>query len=51
MVDRFNARFLDVLDGHAPVKTVKVKNRHCPFVTEDITELMQDRDRSLKIAR
>ena len=29
MVGRFNAQFLEVLDGHAPVKTVKVKNRRC----------------------
>ena len=26
MVDRFNKRFLEVLDGHAPVKSVKVKH-------------------------
>lgn len=51
MVDRFNARFLEVLDGHAPIKVVKVKHRRCPFVTEEIKELMRDRDRFLKIAR
>ena len=51
MVDRFNKRFLEVLDGHAPVKSVKVKHRHCPFVNEEIKVLMRDRDRLLKRAR
>ena len=51
MVDRFNKRFLEVLDSHAPVKSVKVKHRHCPFVNEEIKELMRNRDRLLKRAR
>ena len=50
MVDRFNKQFLEVLSGHAPVKSVKVKHRHCPFVNEEIKELMRDRDRLLKHA-
>ena len=40
MVDRFNNRYLQVLDVHAPVKSVKVKHRHCLFVNEEIKELM-----------
>ena len=51
MVDRFSKRFLEVLGSHAPVKSVKVKHRHCPFVNEEIKVLMQDRDRLLKRAR
>ena len=51
MVDRFNKRFLEVLDGHAPVKSVKIKHRHFPFVNEEIKMLMRDRDRLLKCAR
>ena len=34
-----------------PVNSVKVKQRHCPFVNEEIKELMRDRDRLLKRAR
>ena len=30
---------------------MKVKHRHCPFVNEEIKELMRDRDRLLKRAR
>ena len=51
MVDRFNNRFLEDLDGHAPVKSVKVKHRYCPLVNEEIKVLMRDRDRLLKRAR
>ena len=51
MVDRFNKRYLEVLDVHARVKSVKVKHRHSLFVNEEIKELMQDRDRLLKRAR
>ena len=51
MVDRFSKRFLEVLDSHAPVKSVKVKHRNCPFVNEEIKVFMQDRDRLLKRAR
>ena len=50
MVDRFNKRYLEVLDVHAPVKSVKVKHRHCLFVNEEIKELMRGRDRLLKRA-
>ena len=51
MVDRFSKQFLEVIDSHAPVKSVKVKHRHCPFVNEEIKVLMRDRDRLLKRAR
>ena len=30
---------------------MKVKHRHCPFVNEEVKELMRDRDRLLKRAR
>ncbi|CAH3017920.1 unnamed protein product [Porites evermanni] len=43
MVDRFNKRFLEVLDGHAPVKSVKeatqqVYTREVKAVTEKFNE-------------
>ncbi len=51
MLALFNERFLDVLEKHAPVKTVKIKNRRCPFVNTEIRELMKHRDSILKVAR
>ena len=51
MVYRFSKRFLEILDGHAPVKSVKVKHRRCLFVNKAIKELMRERVRLLKRAR
>lgn len=51
MLDQFNNSFLEVLEWHAPVKTVKIKHRRCPFVDSQIKECMRDRDRLLKRAR
>ena len=39
----FNNVFRQVLDAHAPVKTIKIRNRPCPFITDDIKELMKTR--------
>ncbi|XP_028517192.1 uncharacterized protein LOC114575823 [Exaiptasia diaphana] len=44
-VDAFNDLFITCLDSYAPVKTVKLKHRPCPFITEDIRERMASRDR------
>ncbi len=51
MLALFDERFLDVLEKNAPVKTVKIKNRRCPFVSTEIRELMKYRDSILKVAR
>ena len=40
----FNNVFCQVLDTHALVKTIKICNRPCPFVTDDIEELMKTRN-------
>ena len=47
MLALFNERFLDVLEKHAPVKTVKI---NCPVVNTEIRELMKHRDSILKVA-
>ena len=51
MLDHFNEKFLHVMDTHAPVKTVKIKHRSCPFINTEIRDLMQYRNNLLKIAR
>ena len=43
-LNTFNNVFRQVLDVHAPVKTIKIRNRPCPFVTNDIKELMKARN-------
>lgn len=41
----FNNAFRQVLETHAPVKRVKIRSRPCPFVTEEIKDLMKIRNR------
>ena len=38
----FNNVFRQVLDARAPLKTIKIRNRPCPFVTDDIKELNEN---------
>ena len=40
----FNDVFLSTLKKHAPVTTIKVRNRPCPYVTQEIKALMKERD-------
>jgi hypothetical protein len=35
-LNHFNRNFLRILDRHAPVKTIKVRYRHSPFVNDEI---------------
>ena len=43
-VDVYGILFLDVLNDHAPIKTIKIKAKPNPFVTPEIKELMKTRD-------
>ena len=47
----FNDLLLACLDDHAPIKTVKIRHKPNPFITEDIRDLMKVRDRLHKRAR
>ena len=40
----FNKTIQSTLDSHAPIKTVKIRSRPCPFVTREIKDLMKTRD-------
>ena len=51
MLDKFNNKFIEVLDSHAPVKTIRIKHRCCPFVDAEIQDLMRNRNVLLKRAR
>ncbi|CAB4045042.1 Hypothetical predicted protein, partial [Paramuricea clavata] len=50
-LDNFNQKFLSVLDIHATIKTVKIKRRLCPFVDQEIVQLMKKRNALHKLAR
>ena len=43
-LDAFNDLFLACLENHAPVRTVKIRYKPNPFITEDIRDLMKERD-------
>ena len=50
-LDAFNNLLLACLDDHAPVKTVKIRHKPNPFITEDVRDLMKVRDHLHKRAR
>ena len=50
-LNAFNLLFNDILDEHAPVKTVKIRGRMNPCVTFEIRELMKTRRNWNKTAR
>ena len=43
-LDAFSDLPLACLDDHAPIKTVKIRHKPNPFITEDIRDLMKVRD-------
>lgn len=47
----FNKLFLEALDRHAPIKTLKIKHNKTWVITTEIRDLMCQRDSMLKIAR
>ena len=51
MLDHFNTNFLNVLESHAPIKTVRIRPRCCPFVHTEIKELLPSKDGLLRNAR
>ena len=42
---------MEVLEHHAPVKKREVRNRQCPFLEQEIKELMDERDQVHRVAR
>jgi exonuclease III len=44
----FNSVLLPTLEAHAPVKRIKIRSRPCPYVTTEIKDLMNARDRLLR---
>ena len=40
----FNKVFQSTLQDHAPIQTIKVRSRSCPYVTNEIKELMKYRN-------
>jgi hypothetical protein len=43
-LSKLNDALLSTLQTHAPVKTIRVCNRPCPYITQNIKDLMAHRD-------
>ena len=50
-LDAFNDLFLTCLDKHPPVKKIRIKHRACPFMTDDIKQLIINRNSLHRSAR
>ena len=50
-VEHFNDNFLEILERYALVRKRKVINRQCPFLDQEIKELMDDRDKVHRVTR
>ena len=48
-VDVFNSLFLDVLDLHAPLKTIRIKKKTAPWITKHIRDEMDHRNKLYKL--
>ena len=47
----FNQLFISTLNNHAPVKHITIKGRPRPFLNKDIKQLMNRRDKMLRVFR
>ena len=50
-VASFDTHFLNTLEKHAPIKSMKIRYRQCPFLNDEIKKLMKNRDKLHKLAR
>ena len=50
-LEHFNHNFLEVLNRHARINSMRIRYRLCPFIDHEIKELMDARDRLHKCAR
>ena len=50
-LDYFNQTFLQVLNDHAPLRRVRVKKKRSPWMTREIRDQMDNRDKSLRLFR
>ena len=50
-VSVFNTLFLDVLDRHAPMRTVRVKKKPAPWISKQIRDEMDHRNKLYRLFR
>ena len=47
----FNDTFLSTLDANAPIKSIRIRSRPCPYVTPEIKDQMTFRDQPFRLYR
>ena len=50
LVTQWSTLLLVIIDKHAPTKTLRVSERYCPWVNEDLKGLIRSRDKLKKAA-
>ena len=50
LVKDFSELFSLIIDKHAPIKSLRVSERYCPWINKGLRELMRDRDKLKKTA-
>ena len=48
--EAFRNEFSAILDFHAPVKTIQIREKYCPFLTEETKQMINERNVLLKEA-
>ena len=48
LVTQWSTLFSLIIDKHAPIKTLRVSERYCPWVNEDLKRLIRSRDKLKK---
>ena len=42
--DKFRETFSSILDYHAPIRTIQLRNNYCPFLCEESKQLIRERN-------
>ena len=50
LVTQWSTLFSLIIDKHAPIKTLRVSERYCPWVNDDLKKLIRSRDKLKKAA-
>ena len=50
LVDDWSTLFALIIEKHAPLREMRVSEKHCPWINKDLKSLMKTRDRLKKAA-
>ena len=50
LVKNWSALFSMIIDKHAPIMQMRVSEKYCPWINQDLKALMRNRDRMKRVA-